>query len=179
MAVIANRYAQALADVSFKLGQQEAVERELEQFGQLLEGNRELSAFYEDPAISAAKKRAVTSQLIARLGFCKTAGNFIHVLVERDRMGHFNQVLEAFRQEVRDRLGIVEVGVTTSNEIDEPLRDQLTRALEQISGKRVRLRFRIDPQILGGVIARVGDTIYDGSVRQQLQQMRERLSTQG
>lgn len=179
MAAIANRYAQALAEVSFKLGQHEAVERELEQFGQLLDGNRELSAFYEDPAIGPARKKAATSQLLARLGFCKTAGNFIHVLVERDRMGYFNEMLEAFRQGVRDRLGIVEVGVTTSTEIGQPLRDQLTRNLEQLSGKRVQLRFRTDPQILGGVITRLGNTIYDGSVRQQLQQMKERLSTQG
>lgn len=179
MAAIANRYARALAEVSFKLGQQEAVERELEQFGQLLDRHRELSAFYEDPAIGAARKKAATSQLLARLGFCKTAGNFIQVLVERGRMGYFNEMLEAFRQEVRDRLGIVEVGVTTSTEIGRPLRDQLAQALEQLSGKRVQLRFRTDPQILGGVITRLGDTIYDGSVRQQLQQMRERLSTQG
>ena len=94
-------------------------------------------------------------------------------------MGHFNEMLEAFRRGVRDRLGIVEVGVTTSTEIDQPLRDQLARALEQLSGKRVQLHFRTDPHILGGVITRVGDTIYDGSVRQQLQRMRERLSTQG
>lgn len=179
MAVIANRYARALADVSFKLGQHEAVERELEQFGQLLDRNRELSAFYGDPAVSAARKKAATSQLLAGLGFCKTAGNFIHVLVERGRMGHFNEMLEAFRRGIRDRLGIVEVGVTTSTEIDQPLRDQLARALEQLSGKRVQLRFRTDPRILGGVITRLGDTIYDGSVRQQLQQMKERLSRQG
>ena len=179
MPAIANRYARALADVSFKLGQQEAVERELEQFGQLLDNHRELSAFYQDPAVSAARKRAATTQLLARLGYCQTAGNFIHVLVERDRMGHFNEMLEAFRQGIRDRLGIVEVGVTTSIEIGQPLRKQLSQALEQLSGKRVQLRFRTDPQILGGVITRVGDTIYDGSVRQQLQQMKERLSKQG
>lgn len=179
MAAIANRYARALADVSFKLGQHEAVERELEQFGQLLDGNRELSAFYEAPAISAVRKKAATRQLLARLGFCRTTANFIHVLVERDRMGHFKEMLQAFRRGVRDRLGIVEVGVTTSTEMDRPLRDQLTRALEQLSGKRVQLHFHTDPQILGGVIARVGDTIYDGSVRQQLQQMKERLSAQG
>lgn len=178
MAAIANRYARALAEVSFKLGQHEAVERELEQFGQLLEGNRELSAFYEDPAVGAARKKAATSQLLARLGFCKTAANFIHVLVERNRMGYFNEMLQAFRQGIRDRLGIVEVGVTTSTEIGQALREQLSRAMEQVSGKRVQLRFRIDPLILGGVITRVGDTIYDGSVRQQLQQMKERLSAQ-
>ena len=68
--------------------------------------------------------------------------------------------------------------MTTSTEIGQPLRDQLSRALEQLSGKRVQLRFQTDPQILGGVITRVGDTIYDGSVRQQLQQMQERLSSQ-
>ena len=179
MAAIANRYARVLADVSFKLGQHEAVERELEQFGQLLDGHRELSAFYEDPGLSTARKKAATSQLLARLGFCKTTGNFIHVLVERNRMGHFREMLQAFRQDIRDRLGIVEVGVTTSTEIGQALREQLSRAMEQVSGKRVQLRFRIDPRILGGVITRVGDTIYDGSVRQQLQQMRERLSAQG
>ena len=179
MAAIANRYARVLADVSFKLGQHEVVERELEQFGQLLDGHRELSAFYEDPGLSAARKKAATSQLLDRLGFCKTTGNFIHVLVERNRMGHFREMLQAFRQLIRDRLGIVEVGVTTSTEIGQALREQLSRAMEQVSGKRVQLRFRIDPRILGGVITRVGDTIYDGSVRQQLQQMRERLSAQG
>ena len=68
MATIANRYARALADVSFKLGRHEAVERELKQFGQLLDRNRELSSFYEDPAISAVRKKAATRQLLARLG---------------------------------------------------------------------------------------------------------------
>lgn len=179
MTAIANRYARVLAEVSFKLGRHEAVERDLEQFGELLARHRELSAFYEDPAVSVARKKAATSQLLARLNFCKTAANFIHVLVERDRMGYFKEMLEAFRHGIRERLGIVEVGVTTSTEIGQTLRDQLGRALEQLSGKRVQLRFRIDPQILGGVITRVGDTIYDGSVRQQLQQMKERLSAQG
>ena len=179
MVVIANRYAQALVDVSCKLGQHEEVEREMEQFGQLLDGNRELSAFYEDPAISAAKKKVVTSQLLVRMGSCKTTGTFIHALVDRNRMVYFNAVLAAFRQGVRDRLGIVEVGVITSTEISDSLRDQLSRVLEQVSGKQVQLRFQTDPHILGGVITRVGDTIYDGSVRQQLQQMKERLSTQG
>jgi F-type H+-transporting ATPase subunit delta len=177
VAVIANRYARALLDVTFKQGQHQLVERELDQFDQLLRRNRELSAFYGDPAIKAVKKEAVTSQLLAKLGFCKIASNFILVLVERNRVGYFDEILESFRQGIRDRLGIVEVGVTTAAEIDRRLQDQLSRALTELSGKEVKLEFETDPGILGGVITRVGDTIYDGSVRQQLQQMKNRLSS--
>ncbi len=178
MAVIANRYARALVDVTFKRGQHQVVERELDQFDQLLRQNGELSAFYGNPAINAARKKAATSQLLAKLGFCKIASNFILVLVERNRVSHFGEILESFRQGIRDRLGIVEVGVTTSIAIDRQLQDQLSRALTELSGKEVRLEFETDPRILGGVITRVGDTIYDGSVRQQLLQMKNRLSSQ-
>jgi len=177
LAVLINRYAQALVDVSFKLGQHEIVEQELDQFDQLLRQNQELRAFYMNPAISGVKKKAATLQLISKLDLSKIASNFILVLVSRNRITHFTEILEAVRQGIRDCLGIVQVEVTTSIKIDMESQYQLGLALRDIIGKEVKLQFEINPDILGGVITRVDDTIYDGSVLQQLHLIKSHLSS--
>lgn len=177
MAVLIDRYAKALVDVSFKLSQHEVVEQELDQFDRLLRQNQELRAFYINPAISGDKKKAATVQLVSKLDLSKIASNFILVLVSRNRIVHFTEILESVRQGIRDCLGIVQVGVTTSIKIDRESQQQLGLALTDVIGKEVQLQFEIDPGILGGVIMRVDDTIYDGSVLQQLHLIKSHLSS--
>jgi len=177
LAVIAKRYGKALADVSIKLGQHERVGRELSQFDELLNRHRELQLFYVKPAIPLPKKRAATDELLRRLGFCKETSNFIVVLIDNHRIGYFGEICKAFQEALNQLLGVVQAEVTTAFEVDTGIKAQLGQKLEGLTGKRVLLKFGIGPELIGGVVTRVGDTIYDGSVRQQLELIKNRLSS--
>jgi F-type H+-transporting ATPase subunit delta len=176
LAVIPKRYGKALAEVSFKLGQHERVGQELSQFDELLNRNPELQLFYTNPAISLPKKRAATNELLARLEFCKETSNFILVLIDNHRVGYFGEICKAFREALNERLGVVQADVTTAFEVESEIQAQLGQKLEDLTRKRVLLKFGISPELIGGVITRIGDTIYDGSVRQQLELIKNRLS---
>jgi len=177
LAVVAKRYGKALAQVSFQLGLHERVGRELSQFDELLNQHRELQLFYANPAIPLAKKRTATSELLGRLSFCKETSNFLLVLIDNHRVGYFGEICVAFREALNEHLGVVQADVTTAFEINNEVQTQLGQKLEGLTGKRVRLKFGISPELIGGVITRIGDTIYDGSVRQQLELIKSRLSS--
>jgi F-type H+-transporting ATPase subunit delta len=178
VAAIANRYAKALADVSFSQGTHQAVALELDQFARLLQQNPELSHFYANPSIAAAKKRAATTEILKRLDFSVTSQNFLFVLIDNYRIHQFDEILKAFHQNVDEQLGIVLAEVTTATPMDADLQARLVSRLERVTGKKVLLKFATERALIGGVITRIGDTIYDGSVRQQLELIKARLSSQ-
>jgi F-type H+-transporting ATPase subunit delta len=177
LAAIAKRYAKALTDVSFKLGQYERVEKELIQFEELLRHNRELQFFYTNPAIPVARKKAATSEIMEKLGFSNIAANFIFVLIDKHRISYFTEICEAFQQAVNEHLGVIQAEITSAMEVDGETRLKFEAVLESLTGKRVLLKFVLDRGLIGGAVTRIGDTIYDGSVRQQLELIRARLSS--
>lgn len=178
MAAIANRYAKALVDVSFSQGLHEQVGRELDQFDRLLRENRELHQFYANPAIPAVKKNAATLEILRKLAFCRATANFILILIDNYRMGYFEEIRAAFYQFLNERLGVVRVDVTSALEVDGQTQARLVAQLEKLTSRKVQLKFQSDPSLIGGMVARIGDTIYDGSVRQQLNSLKNRLSAQ-
>ena len=107
MEAIDNHFAKALVEVTFELNQYERVDRDLNQFNQLLQNNQELNAFYKNPVILVSQKKSSTSQILSKLGFSKISSNFLFILVDRNRIDRLNVILEAFRQGVRERLGAV------------------------------------------------------------------------
>lgn len=177
MSAIANRYAKALVDVSFKLNQHEQVARELLQFEDLLARQNELVLFYSNPAIAAAKKKAATKEVLAKLAFGSTTSNFLLVLIDNHRMGGFPEIRKAFQHELNNRLGVTQAEVITASELDAETHQKLETKLAALTGKKVALKFASDPSLIGGVVTRIGDTIYDGSIRQQLNSMKSRLSS--
>ncbi|MGH9428647.1 MAG: ATP synthase F1 subunit delta [Terriglobia bacterium] len=177
MPAIANRYAKALVDVSFKLNQHEQVARELLQFEDLLARQKELVLFYSNPAIAVVKKKAATKEVVAKLGFGPTTSNFLLVLIDNHRMGGFSEIRKAFQNELNNRLGVAQAEVTTASELDLETHQKLEAKLAALTGKKVALKFASDPGLIGGVVTRIGDTIYDGSIRQQLNSMKSRLSS--
>jgi F-type H+-transporting ATPase subunit delta len=178
LAAIANRYARALAEVSVSQQVHPAVARELDQFGQLLLEQPELKSFYENPAIPAVKKKAVSTEILARLKFSAPSRNFIFVLIDNYRIHIFGEILQAFHQALNERLGIVQAGITTASKVEAALQARLASRIESLTGKKVLLKFATDEALIGGVITRIGDTIYDGSVRQQLNMIKARLSSE-
>jgi F-type H+-transporting ATPase subunit delta len=153
----------------------EFVGAELEAFESLLEENPELRILFSTPAISTAKKRAVLAELAPRLGLTPLARNFVNVVIQHDRMNLLAEIAAAFRTLLDERLGVAVAEIRTARPLDEAEKQALTGALRARTGRDVRMKYALDPAVIGGAVARVGGTIYDGSVRGQLERLRAGL----
>ena len=102
--------------------------------------------------------------------------NFLFVLVDRRRIASLSNIIQDFEAVVDARLGFAQAEVSSARELSETQRSALNARLERLTGKRIRMRFTVDPALIGGVVARIGSTVYDGSVRGQLATLERRLS---
>lgn len=177
----ASRYARALLDVTLKEGGDlEKVQRELEQFVTLFESHEVLAQTLGNPAIPASKKVAVTRALLDRAGAVSpTLAKMIVLLAERDRLVLLPGLLRTYRDRLMDHQKVVRGEVTTAIALPPDKLRALEQGLQQATGRRVVLKSRVDPSIIGGVITRLGSTVYDGSVTTQLQKMKEALVEAG
>jgi len=178
---VANRYARALVDVLLAPGsktQPNEAAAQLRAVEQLIEGSGELRNALLTPAISAAKKRAVMARLLDEIQVSGYVRNFVFVLIDHRRIGMISEIREAFESIADERLGFVRAEVSSAVQLDERRRSSIETELSRLTGKHMRLRFAVDPELLGGVVARIGSTLYDGSLRGQLQQMRNKLTGQ-
>jgi F-type H+-transporting ATPase subunit delta len=172
---IARRYAVALADVVLKTGETETVKSELKQWENLIRSNVELQDALGNPAIVHAAKERVLEELLKRSNASKTSANFLRVLLKNDRLMQLDEINERFDAVLQERSGVVLAQITSARELPENEKSELRSNLERLTGKRVNINFGIDENIIGGVVTRIGSTVYDGSVRTQLQNLREQL----
>ncbi|MBI4444225.1 MAG: ATP synthase F1 subunit delta [Acidobacteria bacterium] len=177
------RYARALVDaVTGPPGgaaprDPRATAQQLREFQVLLEESAELRTLFATPAIAAAKKKPVMAELAATMGLDPLTKNFLNVVIDHDRMPQLKEILEAFEALLDQRLGIAEAEIRTSRPLEENEKQELAEALQTRTGKQVRMNFVLDPGLLGGIVARVGSIIYDGSVRGLLERLRTELVT--
>lgn len=178
---VAARYAEALADVVTASGSalrpQDAL-AELGAFEATLHSSTALFNALVSPAVPASRKRAVVERVGEDLQLSKITRNFLFVLVDHRRMPALSNILRMFEEALDRRLGFARVEVASARELTGAQRASMTEALERLTGKRVRAQFHIDESLIGGATARVGSTVYDGSVRGQLQSLERRLSAQ-
>ncbi len=178
---VANRYARALADLVLAPGsplRAEDAVAELKSVEQMIAGSWELKNALLTPAIQASRKRAVMAKLGAELKVSQLVRNFIFVVIDHRSIAIISEIREAFELIVDERLGFVRAEVTSASALGAERRGGLESELARLTGKRMRLRFDEDPELLGGVIARIGSTMYDGSVRGQLHALRRMLTEQ-
>lgn len=178
---IASRYAGALVDVA--TGPKSDVDapqvlRQLTSFAETLQSSAELRNALISPAVPRARKRAVVGLLCDKLGVTRTARNFLFVLTDHRRIAMLPEVLEAFDLLLDERLGFTRAEISSAQELDQAHRDTVARGLERLTGKKVRMRFAVDGSLLGGLVARIGSTLYDGSVRGQLETLGKRLAAE-
>ncbi|MBI1750504.1 MAG: ATP synthase F1 subunit delta [Acidobacteria bacterium] len=178
MRAVAQRYARALADVVIEKGSAEAVRVELSEFAQVVDESADLRNFLANPAVTRPHKQAVVEKLVARLDGSMTLRNFLLVLVENRRAALVKQIGEAFEAELRARLGVAKAEVTSARELSGEERNELVRTLERLTGKRVEASYTLNPELIAGAQVRIGSTVYDGSVREQLNRMRTRLTSE-
>jgi F-type H+-transporting ATPase subunit delta len=173
----ANRYARALFDVALKEANVEKAHEDLQQFADLVGRHDLLSQTLANPAVPAAKKRTVVQALLDRVGDITPAvAKLMLLLAERDRLILLPEVATAYRERLLDHQKVMRGDVTTAIPIAADKVRALEHRLGQATGRKVVLEPRVDPSIIGGVITRIGSTVYDGSVTTQLQKMKEALT---
>jgi F-type H+-transporting ATPase subunit delta len=173
---IANRYGRALADVVLGKGEHLEIQQELRAFVQMFHDSSELREVFSNPTISQQQQRGVLEALIALAKPKQTTVNFLHVLLGHYRLRFLPEVYDSFSRILDERLNIVSAEITTATPISVEQQKLLSDQLRKVTGKDVRLKFSTDPELIGGVVTHIGSEIYDGSIRNQLEQLRLQLS---
>ena len=176
---VAARYARALFDVSVKQHDLRQVETDLMGFSGLLAGPEMLGRVLLNPAVPTPRKKDLVSALLERLDpLTPPVPKLLHLLAERDRLVLLGDIVEAYRGRLLRHRGVVEAQVTTATPISDDRTAGLERALQAASGAQVTMTPDVDPELLGGVVARVVTTVYDGSVAHHLRRIRQNLLEQ-
>lgn len=171
------RYARALFDVALKEADIEQAGRDLAGFAQLVAGNDVLNRVLSNPAIPAARKRAVVEQLLAKAGgVSPVVVKLIALLADRDRLVLLPDIATAYRTRLMEHAKVVRAEVVTAIPIPRDRVAALQQGLARATGRNVQLETRVDPSIIGGAVTRIGSTVYDGSVTRQLEKMKAALA---
>jgi F-type H+-transporting ATPase subunit delta len=173
--VVANRYARALAEVVAASGEYRKVLEELQDFERAYRESLELKEVFASPAVALPQKMKVLEAIGQGLGESPVTLNFLRVLLAYYRMPLLEEAVQAYRKIANDRLGVVEVTISSASDLSEAERESVAARFKELTGAQVELEFRIESELLGGILAQIGSTVYDGSVRGNLARMREQL----
>ena len=172
----AARYARALFDVALKESDPAQVGLDLASFAGLMSSNAELHGTLTNPAVPMTAKREIVSALATRLNAAAPLKKLLALLAERDRLVLVADLNDVYSERLMEHQQVVRAQVTTAAPIDAARTAQLQQRIASATGRKVDITTSVDPSIIGGVITRIGGTVYDGSLATQLQKMRERLS---
>jgi F-type H+-transporting ATPase subunit delta len=172
------QYANALADIALAQGAAEPASKQLREFGAAYAQSAELRTFLASPAVSIEAKHAVIEKIAARLGASKIIRNFLFVLADHRRTLLIPEVIGAFQQVIRERQGVAEAEISSAVELSAAQKKEMAATLARLTGKAIETKYAIDAGLLGGAVVRIGDTIYDGSLRSRLNEMRARLAAE-
>ncbi len=172
------QYANAMADIALAQGAGEPAAKQLHEFGAAYAQSAELRTFLASPAVSMEAKHAVIEKMVARLGASKIIRNFLFVLTDHRRTQLIPEAIATFHQVIRQRQGVAEAEVSSAVELSAGQKNELAATLARVTGKQIETKYALDPALLGGAVVRIGDTIYDGSLRSRLNEMRARLAAE-
>ena len=178
MASVASTYARAFADVVFSahLDADRAIAG-LREIQRLLTESAELRRIWENPAVPADQKRKLLDAIVQREGLDKQVRNLIAVLIDHRRVQFLPRIVEQLGKEIDARLGFAEAQISSARELGDSEKRSLEAQIEKVTGKKVRATYGLDASLLGGALVRVGSTIYDGSVKGQLEKIKEAISS--
>jgi F-type H+-transporting ATPase subunit delta len=172
---LSRRYSTALADVVLASGEAEGVSQQLQQWVSLLESNPDLKFALGNPTISHAAKERVLEKLIERLQPTRILANFLRILLRNGRITLLNAIQDRFSSELEERAGIARAAILAARELTEAERAELASSLEGITGRKIKMKLEVKEDLIGGVIARIGSTVYDGSIRSRLESLKQEL----
>ena len=172
------QYANALADIALAQGAAEPAAKQLQEFAAAYEQCADLRTFLASPAISLEAKHAVIEKIVKRQGVSKIVRNLLFVIADHRRTQLIPEILSTFQQVIRQRQGIAEANVTSAVDLSASQKKELAATLVKLTGKKIEMNYAQDAALLGGVVVRIGDTIYDGSLRSRLNELRNRLAAE-
>ena len=172
---VARRYALALAEVVAKSSETEVVKSELKIWEAMIDANTDLQTAFRNPAISQADKEKVLNNLIEKTNPIKTTANFLRVLLRNGRLAEIGEINRKFASVLEEQSGVVSANITSARELSEAQKTEVLLNLELLTGKRMNLEYKTDESLIGGMVTRIGSTVYDGSVKTQLQELKQQL----
>jgi F-type H+-transporting ATPase subunit delta len=173
---IARRYAKALHNIGLEDGNYDRYLDELEAFTALVEGHSDLREVLINPAFSPDSRQAILKTLVQRMALDRITANFLLILAAKNRMRYLPDVTAMYQELADETAGRARVEVVTAFELSQTKLDTLVRALEDVIKKTIVVQVQQDPALIGGVVAKIGGTVYDGSVKTQLEDLRELLA---
>lgn len=174
--IVARRYASALADVVIERGEAREVQEELTAWERLFQSSENLREVFRNPTIALDQKRAVLNKLIERARPRPTTVNFLKVLLQNQRLTDLDAINRKLAEVLDVRAGLLAATVTTARPVPADAQQQLHATLATLTGSKVRVDFATDSELIGGLVTRIGSTVYDGSVRNHLQQIKEKMT---
>ena len=162
---LARRYARALMEIGTEDGNYERIGRDVRNVATVLESSAELATVFTSPAFPHSERAQIMAAIIARLGACKVVVNFVKLLLDRQRMPALPAIARELEQMIDEKAGRVAAVITSAARLTADEQQKVIAAVEKLSGKKVKAEIRNDPEILGGVVCKVGDLVYDGSLR--------------
>ncbi len=178
MASVASTYARAFADVVFdaKLDAARAIGG-LRQIATLFNESIELRRVWENPAVPADQKRKLLDVIVQRDGIERPVRNLIAVLIDHRRLAFLPRIVEQLEKELDARMGFTDAQISSARELGDTEKRALEDQIAKTTGKKVRASYGLDPTLLGGAVVRIGSTIYDGSVKGQLEKIKEAITS--
>ncbi len=173
---LGRRYARALLDIGLADKTLETIGKEVGQLASAIASSSELELTLSNPAFPKSEREKVLIAILTKLGASKTTVNFTRLLLERERMGALPDINRALSQMIDEHAQRVRAVVTSASPLSSAQLSRLVKVLEKKSGKKILVETREDSELLGGVVAQVGDEVYDGSLRTQLRQMSKQLT---
>jgi F-type H+-transporting ATPase subunit delta len=173
---LARRYAKAIFDIGTQQGDLTKLGQDIRSLAKAMNESAELGTALTNPAIRRSDRRKVIDGLLQSIGVQTASRNLVYLLLDGERMGTLPGISRALDEMIEAKAGRVTAEVVSAKPLDPSQLSQINAALEKLSGKKVSVTTRQDPELLGGVVAKVGDTVYDGSLRTQLRAIRDELS---
>ena len=172
------QYANALADIALAQGTAAPVTEQLGDFTAAYASSAELRNFLSSPAVSKAEKRGVAEKISSRLGASRIVRNFLFIVIDHRRTQLLPEIFRSFQDVIRGRQGVAKAEIFSPAALNDAQKKDVTAVLEKLTGKKIETKFLLDANLLGGVLVRVGDTIYDGSLRNRLNDLRKQLAAE-
>ncbi|MBT1072297.1 F0F1 ATP synthase subunit delta [Pelotalea chapellei] len=172
---IAKRYAKALVQIGSENGQVDSFRKELAAINDLFAANADVGAAFANPAFTAEQKRQIMKELVVKLGCSELVGNFLMLLVDKNRVAFLSQIVHTYETFSDEQSGTIRPVIRTAFPLEENQVNLIQGALEKKSGKKVIPEVAIDKSLLGGVVIQIGDIAYDSSVKTQLKRIQDIL----
>ena len=172
---IARRYSAALADVVLATGETETVKAELAGWTEIFHNSTDLQTVFSNPAITHINKEKVLEDLIAKVRPAKATANFLRILLQNGRLTEIGEINDRFDAVLQERGGVISAEITSARELPDNERISFQSNLEKLTGKKVNINYAVNKDIIGGVVTRIGSTVYDGSVKTKLENLKEQL----